>query len=41
MLGSLPIWVSKDKIKKYLPEEFKDRYQDIRGIFDYTEILKV
>ena len=38
MLGSLPIWVSKDKIKKYLPEGFKGQYQDIRGIFDCTEI---
>ena len=27
MLGSVPIWVSKDKI----------RYQDIRGIFDYIK----
>lgn len=38
MLGSLPIWVSKDKIKDYLPEGFKGQYQDIRGIFDCTEI---
>ena len=38
MLGSLPIWVSKDKIKQYLPEGFKGQYQDIRGIFDCTEI---
>ena len=33
MLGSLPIWVSKDKIKKNVPEGFKGQYQDIRGIF--------
>ena len=38
MLGSLPIWVSKDKIKKYLSEGFKGQYQDIRVIFDCTEI---
>ena len=38
MLGSLPIWVSKDKIKKYLLEIFKGQYQDIRRIFDFTEI---
>lgn len=38
MLGSLPIWVSKDKIKKNLPEGFKGQYQDIRGIFDCTEL---
>ena len=38
MLGRLPIWVSKDKIKKYLPEGFKDQYQDIRRICDCTKI---
>ena len=38
VLGSLPIWVSKDKIKKYLHEGFKGQYQDIREIFDCTEI---
>ena len=38
MLGSLPMWVSKDKIKKYLPEGFKGQYHDIRGIFDCKEI---
>jgi len=38
MPGSLPIWVPEDKIKKYLPEGFKGQYQDIRGIFDCTEI---
>ena len=38
MLGSLPIWVSKDKIKKYLPEGLKGQYQDIRGNFDCTVI---
>ena len=38
MLGGLPIWVSKDEFKEYLPEGFKDQYQDIRGIFDCTEI---
>lgn len=38
MLGSLLVWVSNDKIKKYLPEGFKGQYKDIRGIFDCTEI---
>ena len=31
MLGSLPIWVSKDKINKYLLEGFKGQCQDIEG----------
>ncbi|KAL9951657.1 hypothetical protein ACROYT_G044369 [Oculina patagonica] len=38
MLGSLPVWVPKNKIKQHLPEAFKGRYEDIRGIFDCTEI---
>lgn len=38
MLGSLPIWVSKDKIYQNLPESFKGEYEDVRGIFDCTEI---
>ena len=38
MLGSLLAWVSKEKIFQNLPESFKDEYEDVRGIFDRTEI---
>ena len=38
LLGSLPIWPSKDKIKERLPESFKGRYESVRGIPDCTEL---
>lgn len=38
MVGSLPIWAPKDKIKQNLPEGFKGQYENIRGILDCTEI---
>ena len=38
MLGSLPTWVSKEKIKQNLPESFKGQYQNVRGTFDCTEL---
>ena len=38
VLGSLPIWPSKDKIKQHLPESFKGRYESVRGILDCTEL---
>ena len=38
MLGSLPIWSSKEQIKQYLPEVFKGEFENIRCIIDCTEI---
>ena len=38
MLGSLPVWPSKEQIKQYLPEVFKGEFQNIRCIIDCTEI---
>ena len=38
MLGSLPIWPSREKVKQYLPEVFKGEFVDIRCIIDCTEI---
>ena len=38
MLGSLPIWPSKEQIKQYLPEVFKGEFENIRCILDCTEI---
>jgi len=28
----------KERVKKYLPEGFESQYQEIRGMFDGTEI---
>ena len=38
MLGSLPLWPSRDKIKQHLPDSFKGRYETVRGILDCTEL---
>ena len=38
MLGSLPLWPSRDKIKQDLPDSFKGRYENVRGILDCTEL---
>ena len=38
MLGSLPVWPSRDKIKQHLPDTFKGRYENVRGILDCTEL---
>lgn len=38
MLGSLPIWPSKDVIKQHLPNVFEGRFENIRCIIDCTEI---
>ena len=38
MLGSLPIWPSREQIKQYLPEVFKGEFENIQGIIDCTEI---
>ena len=38
MLGSLPIWPSKDVIKQHLPKVFEGRFENVRCIIDCTEI---
>ena len=38
MLGSLPIWPSREQIKQYLPEVFKGEFENIQGIIDCTGI---
>ena len=38
LLGSLPVWPSKEKIKENLPDSFKGKYENVRGILDCTEL---
>ena len=38
ILGSLPIWPSKDVIKQHLPKVFEGRFENVRCIIDCTEI---
>ena len=38
LLGSLPVWPSKEEIKEQLPDSFKEKYENVRGILDYTEL---
>ena len=38
MLGSLPVWPSKENVKEHLPDSFKGRYENVRGILDCTEL---
>lgn len=38
MLGSVCIWPSKAKIKKFIPECFRKLYPNCRGIIDASEI---
>ena len=37
-LGSIPIWPSREKVDKYMPECFTDLYPTTRVILDCTEI---
>ena len=39
LLGSQPIWFSRDDINANMPEEFKKLYPTTRVILDYTEIF--
>ncbi|XP_068684327.1 uncharacterized protein [Montipora foliosa] len=32
LLGSLPVWPSKEKIKEHLSDSFKGKYENVRGI---------
>ena len=38
-LKKLPLWPGHDLVKSYMPQAFKDLYQDTRVIIDTTEIL--
>ena len=38
MLGSFPVWVSKDVIKQHLPTAFQGKFENVRCIIDCTEI---
>lgn len=38
MLGSLPIWPTKEVIKQHLPKVFEGRFENVRCIIDCTEI---
>ena len=38
MLGSLPVWASKDVVKQHLPTPFQGRFENVRSIIDCTEI---
>ena len=38
ILGSLPIWPSKDVIKQHLPKVFEGRFENVRCIIDCMEI---
>ena len=38
MLGSLPVWASREVIKLHLPEAFRGRFENVRCIIDWTEI---
>ena len=40
VLGSLPIWPSKDVIKQHLPKVFERRFENIRCIIDCTEVKR-
>ena len=37
-LGRIPIWLSKETIKRYMPDCFKEVYPNTRVIIDCTEI---
>ena len=32
------MWPSKEKIKEYLPDSFKGKYENVQGILDCTEL---
>ena len=38
LVGSLPVWPSKEKIKEHLPDSFKGKYENVWGILDCTEL---
>ena len=38
VLGSLPLWPSKDVIKQHLPKIFEGRFENVKFIIDCTEI---
>lgn len=38
LLGSLPIWPSREQVDKTMPKSFKDTYPSVRVIIDCTEI---
>ena len=38
LLGSLPVWPSKEKIKEHLPDSFKGKKENVRGSLDCTEL---
>ena len=38
MLGSLPVWTSREVIKLHLPEAFRGRFENVRCIIDCTEV---
>lgn len=38
MLGSLPIWISREKVKSTMPPKFQRYYPNVRVILDCTEI---
>ena len=38
MLGSLPVWPLKENVKEHLPDSFKGRYENVRGMLDCTEL---
>ena len=39
VLGSIPIWATKEQIKLSMPQCFKDTYPDTRCIIDCTELF--
>lgn len=39
MLGSLPVWASREVIKLHLPEAFRGQFENVRCIIDCTEIV--
>uniref|UniRef100_A0A672JE59 DDE Tnp4 domain-containing protein n=1 Tax=Salarias fasciatus TaxID=181472 RepID=A0A672JE59_SALFA len=38
ILGTTPLWVSRDKIRSVMPEKFKEHCPNVRVILDCTEI---
>jgi len=38
VLGSLPIWMSREQVKATMPEKFRQFCPEVRVIIDYTEI---
>lgn len=38
VLGSLPIWMTKEQVRATMPAKFKEYFPDVRVILDCTEI---